>query len=153
MVERSLITDDVRALIGSTAAPVEVRVTRRAVQRTMDVYLGHHRRDFAPGDPVPGFVLAALEPEAEPVDVPNLLPDTLLISNEMMFERELRLDEPLVLQSRLADISERFGGRFGYSLYIRTEVDVLEPGGTLAARSVRTMMQYDAASAGPGEGE
>ena len=52
---------------------------------------------------------------------------------------------------RIVDISERFGGRFGYSIDFRSEVALSEPGlGTVVARSVRTMTQYNAADARDG---
>ena len=49
------------------------------------------------------------------------------------------------------DISERFGGRFGYSIDFRSEVALSEPvSGAVVARSVRTMTQYSAADARDG---
>jgi hypothetical protein len=150
--DQSLLTPEVRSLIGTASAPVTAEVTRRAVNRAMDVYLGNHDRRFNPGDIVPGFALVALEPEGEPSELPPLMPDSILISNEMEFERPIRLGEVLTLRTRLADINERFGGRFGYSLYFRSEVEFADASGAVVARSARTMMQYDAANA-TGEGE
>ena len=80
----------------------------------MDLYRGNHHGRLAEGDPVPGYVLVALQPEAESVAIPELMPNSLLISNELTVERPLRLGEQVTVQSRLADISERLGGRFGY---------------------------------------
>jgi len=152
MIEESLLTDDVRALIGRTGDPAPVRVTRRAAERAMDVYYGHHDGAVAPDGAVVGVVLAALENESESewLRFPDLLPDSLLISNEWEFERPLRLDEELTVQSRLVDINERFGGRFGYSIYFRSDVEFRDSNDAIVARSVRTMMQYDAASARDG---
>lgn len=144
MVSESLLTDEVRALIGRTTAPVPVALTSRMVERTMDVYLGSRPRRFAPGEAVPGFVLVALEAEAETFDVPQLLPDGLMISNEMMFERPLRLGEELTVQWRVGEIRERFGGQFGYSVFVPTEVLVRDATGEVVARTSRTMMYYDA---------
>jgi hypothetical protein len=148
--EESLLTPEVRALIGSARPPTSARVTLRAVNRAMDVYLGHHDHALGPGDPVPGYVLAAIEPETEIGALPSVLPDSLLISNEWQFERPLRLGEELTLTARLADISERFGGRFGYSLYFRSDVEFRDAAGTVVARSSRTMMQYDSSEAREG---
>src|SRR5688572_3117980 len=121
--------------------------------RAMDLYLG--RRDLLPrdGEMVPGYVLAALEPETDNVPVPELLPDSILVSNEWMFERPLRMGEELVANGRLADIVERFGGRFGYSLHFRSETEFHEPSGAVVARSVRTLMYYDARNAPEGADE
>lgn len=153
MPDESLVTPQVRALVGTATQPVTVEVTRRAVDRAMDVYFGDHEpASPAPGDIVSGFALVALEPDGEGMPLPNLMPDSILISNEMQFTRPIRLGEVLTIRSRLADVNERFGGRFGYSLYFRTEVEFTDPSGAIVATSARTMMQYDAANAA-GEGE
>jgi len=149
--EESLLTPEVRALIGSARPEAVATVTLRAVNRAMDTFLGRHNQSFAPGDDVPGYVLSALEPETEIGALPPVLPSSLLISNEWEFERPLRLGEQLTLTSRLADISERFGGRFGYSLYFRSDVEFRDVTGAVVARSVRTMMQYDSSAAREGE--
>jgi hypothetical protein len=142
------LTDDIRDLVGRAMPMLPVEVTLRAVQRAMDVYLGHH--DGAPtelGAPVPGYVLAALDSESEPPPLPNVLPNSLLISNEWSFERPLRLGEKLDVAYRITGISERFGGRFGYSIDFRTEDEFLDATGAVIARSARNMMQYDASAA------
>jgi len=155
MVEESLLTPEVRALVGRTTAPVRVRVTRRSLERALDVYYGRHDRaaNIAPGDPIPGVALAALDPEAEALNFPPVLPDAILISNEWEFERPLRMDEELTMQAKLADITERFGGRFGYSLYVRRDVEFRDETGEVIARSAHTMMHYDASNARAGEEE
>jgi hydroxyacyl-ACP dehydratase HTD2-like protein with hotdog domain len=153
MPEASLLTEETRAHIGRTSEPVTARITRRMAQRAMDLYLGHHDRPLVEGQPVPGVVLVALQAEGYVLETPDLMPNSVLISNEMQFERQLLLGEELIIQSRVADISERFGGRFGYSLYLRTEVDFTDAAGALAARTVQTLMYYDAANARDGGDE
>ena len=153
MPDASLLTDDVRATIGRASEPVTARITRRMAQKAMDLYLGHHDRPLVEGGPVPGVILVALQAEGEQVESPDLMPNSVLISNEMQFERQLLLGEELTIQSRIADISERFGGRFGYSLYLRTEVEFRDAAGAVAARTVQTLMYYDAASARADGGE
>ena len=143
MPEQSLLTDDVRALVGATSEPVEVEVTLLAVERAIEVY-GGRPRSFAAGDPVPGYVTSALASVAKGVELPTLLPRNILISNELAFERPLRLGERLSVRERIADISERFGGQFGYGIYIRSETEFLDASGEVVARTARTMMQYDA---------
>ena len=152
MPDESLLTDKVRASIGRASEPATARITRRMAQKAMDLYLGHHDRPLVEGGPVPGVILVALQAEGEQVESPDLMPNSVLISNEMQFERPLLLGEELTIQSRIADITERFGGRFGYSLYLRTEVDFRDPAGELAARTVQTLMYYDAAG-GRGDGD
>lgn len=147
MPEESLLTGEVRALIGREAPAAPARITRRALHRAMDVYLGHHTESYADGDELPGWVLEAIDSEAEPLPTPMLLPQSLLISNEWAFERPLRLGEELQASNRIANISERFGGRFGYSLDVRTETTFRDAAGAIVARSSRNLMQYDPAGA------
>lgn len=150
MPDASLLTDDVRALIGVPHPIPPVTVTVRAVHRAMEVYLGD-RRDIplVEGSPVPGFTLAALDPEVEESrpDVPRLMPNSLLISNDWHFERPLLLGEAFTRVYAITNVSERFGGRFGYSIDFRTEVQFLDPSGAIVARSGSTMTQYNAADA------
>lgn len=151
MPEESLLTDDVRALIGRAVPLAGVRVTRRAYQRALDVYLGEHDDGPPEGADVPGYVIEALNSETEPPPIPALLPNSILIANEWQFERPLRMGEQLEKTHRIVDISERFGGRFGYSIDIRTEVALSEPAsGEVVARNLHTMTQYSAADARDG---
>ncbi|MGE5595657.1 MAG: MaoC family dehydratase N-terminal domain-containing protein [Hyphomicrobiales bacterium] len=142
MPDESLLTPEVRAYAGRTSEPVRVRVSARAVRRAIETY-GGRRREFAEGDEVPGIVTVALEAESEPIAMPEVLPRSLLISNEMSFERPLRLGEELTVRQRIADISERLGGRFGYSIYVRSETEFFDASGQLVASTARTMMQYE----------
>src|SRR6478736_4213152 len=97
MPDASLLTPEVLALVGRESEPVKAVLSSKAVRHAIEVYGGDASRRFAPGDAVPNFAFAALEPDALPVNVPDLLPDSLLVSNEMEFERELRLGEELSL--------------------------------------------------------
>jgi hypothetical protein len=128
--------------------PLEPQVvSRRAVHKAMDLYLGHH--DHAPqeGQPAPGFVIAALEFAMEQEELPELLPNSMLISNEWQFERRLIVGEVLRSEALVADVSERFGGKFGYTITIRSEIVLTGSDDRVAARSVRTMMYYDPTNA------
>ena len=154
MQEESLLTDEVRAHIGKVATPGSARVTPRALFRASETYYGKPWEPVpADGEPVPGIVIAAIETESAGLEIPTVMPNSLLISNEWQFERPLRMGEDLDVQARLADITERFGGRFGYSLYFRSEIEFRESSGTVVARSVNTMMQYDARNANGGNEE
>ena len=150
MPDASLLTDDVRALIGVTHPLEPVRVTLRAVRRATEVYLGHPGdAPYADGDPVPGYAIAGLDAdsESERPQPPKLLPNSLLISNDWQFERPLRLGEEFQRVYSVTNISERFGGRFGYSIDFRSEVQFADPEGNVIARSGSTMTQYDASDA------
>lgn len=149
MIEESLLTDDVRALVGKVTSRSVARITPQALFRASDTFYGHGWEPVpAPGEPVPGITLGALEIESGGLHLPEILPSTIIISNEWQFERQLKMGEEVEVVSRIADISERVGGRFGYSLHFRTEVAFQEPGdGPVIARTVQTMMQYDPANA------
>lgn len=147
MREASVLTPEVLELVGRRSAPVEVTISTRSVRRAMDLYLGHHDLPIDEGKPVPGYVLLALQPESEGVRVPDLLPSSLLVSNEFGLERPLTLGETLVATSTLAALNERFGGRFGYSVNARSEVEFRDSSGALVATMASTLMYYDPADA------
>lgn len=143
MQEESLVTDAIRELVGRRTALEPQTVTRRAVQKAMDLYLGHQRGAPDVGEPAPGFVIAALELGGDQEEFPALLPNSMLISNEWQWERRLIVGETLRSEAVVADISERFGGRFGYNVTVRREIVLTGADGVVAARSVNTMMYYD----------
>jgi hypothetical protein len=51
----------------------------------------------------------------------------------------------------VANIAERFGGQFGYSIDFRMDTEYRDASGGLVATSSTNMMQYDAASGRGGE--
>lgn len=153
MPEESLLTDEVRALIGQTGEPASVHVTPQVFIRATETFTRRHVRPPAEGAPLPGYVVAGLTTNGDAPALPSLMPNSLLIANEWSFERPLRMGEQLTAQSRIADIVERFGGQFGYSLHFRTEVEYRDRDGAVVARAGHTMMQYDASEARRGEDE
>lgn len=153
MPEESLLTDEVRALVGRPGEPATVQVTPQVFVRATETFTLHHVQPPAEGEPVPGYVIAGLTTNGDAPSIPSLMPNSLLIANEWSFERPLRMGERLTAQSRIADIVERFGGQFGYSLHFRTEVEYRDARGEVVARAGHTMMQYDASEARRGEDE
>jgi acyl dehydratase len=147
MTDVSLLDDELKGMIGRAAEATQVVVTATAVKRAREVYFGVVAPPPAEGDEVEGVVIAALETSTGQLRVPDVMPNSVLISNEWEFERPLRAGDALTAQSRLADITERFGGQFGYSLYFRTEVELRDATGALVARTATTLMQYDARNA------
>jgi len=153
MPDASLLTDDVRALVGRATPLGTVRVTPKAYRRAIEVYTGEPPLAVPPpGAPIPGYLIAALDSESPtPAPaVPALLPNSILIANEWQFERPLRMGEELESHHTLVAVTERFGGRFGYSIDFRTEVAFTDPSGATVARSSNTMTQYSAAEARDG---
>jgi len=149
MADQSLITDEVRSHIGRTTDLRPVVVTTVAVARAVGVYGGEVPQEGI----APGFVLMNLAPEGQSLHLPNLMPASLLISNEFALERPLQVGEELQARSRIADISERLGGQFGHALYVRTDVEFFDRQGARVGRSASTMMHYDPAGGRQREGE
>ena len=149
-MDQSLITDEVRSHIGRTTDLRPVVVTPEAIARATAVYGG-----VVPLEGMaPGFVLMNLSPEGQSLlRLPDLMPASLLVSNEFALERPLQVGETLQARSRIADISERLGGQFGHALYVRTDVEFFDDEGALVGRSASTLMHYDPAGGRQREGE
>jgi hypothetical protein len=146
--DASLLTDEVRALVGRETALGRVEVTARAWRRAVEVYTERVPEETpAAGEPVSGYVIAALDTEYEQSQLPNLLPNSILISNQWQFERPMRMGETYDAAYQVVDVTERLGGRFGYSIDFRAEVVYRDEAGEVVARSGRTMTQYNAADA------
>lgn len=145
--DQSLLTDAVRALVGRRTDLGIAVVTPRLVERATEVYYGTQGRAYAEGEEVPGYVISGLDPENDPPELPRLLPQSILISNEWAFERYPRLGETLSLTSITANVAERFGGQFGYSIDFRVDTEYRAADGSLVATSSTNMMQYDASAA------
>lgn len=154
MSEESLLTDELRAQIGRASESLPVEVTLKAVQRSAEVYHGKPvHLDLKPGDDVPGYAIAALGTDSEDLNFDAPMPNSVLVSNEWIYERPLRLGEVLHCRQRIGDISERFGGQFGQSLHVRRETEYADASGEVVARSVNTLMYYDARNARRGGAE
>lgn len=153
MPDESLLTDEVRALVGREQVLGEVQVTPRGVRRAIEVYTGRAPTSLpAEGEEVPGYAIAAFEGDFQSEPLPTLMPNSLLIANEWTFERPLRMGETLTAVHVVAAITERFGGRFGYSIDTRTETQYKDAQGNIVARSGFTLTQYSAADARDGGG-
>jgi len=146
MADQSLLTDEIRALVGQATESREAIVSEEAVRRAVGVY-GGDVPSLKEGGIVPGFVLTGLMPEGDNIRIPNLLPKSVLVSNEFAIERPLVLGERLMARSRIADISERLGGQFGHGLYVRSEQEFRGLDGEVVGRTASTLMHYDPAGA------
>lgn len=152
--DQSLLTDDVRALIGQETDMGTVTVTPKSWRHAVEVYTGKVPAETpADGEPISGYAIAALETDYELTELPPLMPNSILIANQWEFERPLHMGETLHASYRLVDITERFGGRFGYSLDYRAEVVYRDAAGQVVARSGRTMTQYSASEARDRDGD
>ncbi|MFQ5382492.1 MAG: hypothetical protein ACE5EF_12855 [Dehalococcoidia bacterium] len=145
MAEGSLITDEIRALIGRQGEPSRVAVGEEAVRRAIGSFGGDQETPLAAGDPVPGVALMNIAPfrEDQELGLRDLMPASILVSNEFSIERPIRLGEEFSAASRVADITERLGGQFGHALYVRHEVEFRDGQGLVVGRTASTMMHYD----------
>jgi hydroxyacyl-ACP dehydratase HTD2-like protein with hotdog domain len=145
-MEASLITDEVRALIGASSEPVSVQLSRHHVAKALFAVSGS--RDNVPqdGEIAPVCAFGSIEGEGNRLDTPTLMPKFMIVSNDWSFERPMRVGETYTCARRIVDISERLGGRFGYAIYIRTDNEFRDAEGNLVAYATTNVMQYDPAN-------
>ncbi len=144
--ERSLLTEELRAAIGSKTEPrtfiIDRQIARRlaeALDEDADVITGS---EFAPA-----FYIAAFETEMAPAALPQPLQGGVLAGDEWDLLRSLRWNEQITGSGCIADIYERFGGRNGQTLYMRYEWAFEDSAGEPVARASRIMARWSAASA------
>ncbi len=130
-------------MVGNTGTPTEVVVDAGTVRRAQETFLGKVGVVPSVGERVPSYTLAALGADTGMLGELDVLPSSLLVSNEWTLERPILLGEALTARSRIADIAEKFGGRFGYGIHVRTEVDFRDAKDELVAQSSTTLMYYD----------
>lgn len=142
-VQESRITDEHRAMIGRASDPIEV-TPREADARRMRELLGDDDPRWADGTGVaPPYILAMLEPRLPEDLSPRVLSSGILTQTEWTFSRPIRLEEPLQAVTRLIDVRDRLGGRYGYSVLVMFQTSYLTAGGEEAAASLRTITQFD----------
>ncbi len=144
--QRSLISDDVRAMIGSEAAP-RVFVVDPVVGRRLAEALGEDPDAFNASEFAPSFYFSAYESFIPPTGIAGELASGVLAGDEWEQYRPLRWGERIVSTGRIADIYERFGGRHGQTLYLRYEWRFTDEQGMLVAVSRRIFARYATADA------
>lgn len=149
MSDESLLTDEVRAFVGRATEPVTVRITRGHVRRAMLAVTGDASRIPADGEIVPGYVLAALDGDADLLETPRVLPSGVLVGTDWAVERPLRMGDEFTAVRRIADVSERLGGRYGHTISFRVDVEYRDADGALVARASLQTNQFDPANARP----
>ncbi len=153
MADQSLISDELRSYEGRRGPERPVSVTDDVVERALGVFGSGGSRSFREGEVVPGFTLMSLSPDGEVADlrIPEPMPQALMVSNEFSLERPLRMGEELTAQSCVADISERLGGRFGHSIYVRRDLEFRDAAGILVGRTASTLIYYRTEGSGQGD--
>ena len=142
-VTESKITDEHRAMIGKRSEPIEV-TPRTADARRMRDLLDDRDPRWADGTGVaPPYILAMVEPRLPAELSPQVLSSGILTQTEWTFSRPIRLEEPLQAVTRLIDVRDRLGGRYGYSVLVMFQTSYLNREGEEAAASLRTITQFD----------
>ena len=139
--ERSLITDAVRALIGTTAPP-RTFVIERQVARRLAEALDEDPEAIAAGEFAPSFYVSAFEAQIAPTGIPGELESGILAGDEWEQFQPLRWEQRLTSVGRIADVYERFGGRHGQTLYLRYEWTFTDETGALVAIARRVLARY-----------
>jgi hypothetical protein len=139
--ERSLLTDSVRALIGSTS---ETRsyVVDRLVARRLAEALGEDPDAVAAEEFAPSFYFSAFEMQIVATGLPGELESGVLAGDEWEQRRPLRWGERITSSGRVGDIYERFSGRHGQSLYLRYEWTFTDDRGDIVGISRRILTRY-----------
>ncbi len=141
--EESVVTEEVRARVGKETEPREFVLGSESVMQIVAA-AGEDPAPFAAeGAEVPLYAALALDRGQPSLELPILMPASLLNSNEWEFFRPPRVGERLVVRGKIGEVRERFGGQFGHSVIVRFEYDFRTPDGELVARSARALTEYD----------
>jgi hypothetical protein len=140
-IERSLITDEHRAVIGVKSDPIEVTVKEEDAHRMRDLMDDRDPR-YADGTGIaPPYAIASLGTPRR--SIPNVLPGGLLTQQEWKFTRPFRIGETLKAVSQVIDMRDRLGGRYGYSVLVTAATDYYDSNGEHVAATMTTITQFD----------
>ncbi len=142
--ERSLLTEELKAAIGSRTEPRTFVIDRQIARRLAEA-LDEDADAITRGEYAPAFYVAAFETEMAPAALPGLFQGGVLAGDEWDLLRPLRWNEQITGSGSVADIYERFGGRNGQTLYMRYEWAFVDSAGEPVARASRIMARWSAA--------
>lgn len=140
--EQSLITDEHRALIGQKSDPTTVTVKEVDAHRMRDILEDTDPRWADDSGLAAGYVISSFGGRPNR-SMPQILPGGLLTQQEWRFTRPFKVGETLQAVSQIADIRERLGGRYGYSVLVTTGTDYYDTNGEHVAGSMITITQFD----------
>lgn len=148
----SLLNDAHRARIGVPSPPVHVVVEPEEVRR-LCAALGETDPRYAPGTGIaPPYIIGSLGGGGS-WDFEGL-PQRLMTQQEWKVHRELRVGEHLTAVSRLVDVRERLGGRYGHSVLVTGSTEYRDAAGLPVAETLVTLVYFDPSATGgedPGE--
>src|SRR5207302_496522 len=125
----------------------QVMVTADLVEHAIAVHGRTTERVFAPGDAVPGIVLLGLSRRDMVLPLPHPARQSSQLTDELSFERPLRLGEALQRRTQLLGMRERMGGRFGHHLQSHETLEFIDEDGAVVARRSFTWGHHDPAVA------
>jgi acyl dehydratase len=148
----SIVTDQLRAMVGAESEPSEVEVERTAIRKYAEAIQDpnpvYYDAAFASRTPhgsiiAPPTFLCTFEQQGESLNVPIPASHTESLNGgvEYLYERPIRLHEVLTVTRRLADVHEKTG-RLGQMLFLIHEVAYRDRDGQLAARQIETHIRY-----------
>ncbi|MCC6381568.1 MAG: MaoC family dehydratase N-terminal domain-containing protein [Dehalococcoidia bacterium] len=149
--EQSLITDEMRALIGVRGEPRTVVVREEDARRVRDVLGDSDPRYRDETGVAPPYVLSMLGGGQRMSGMPRVLPGGLMTQQEWRFFRPFVIGEALTAYQSVVDIRERLGGRYGHSVLVTMGIDYHNGGGDLVASFFETLTQFDPNAARKGE--
>jgi hypothetical protein len=144
--DRSLISDELRASIGTTSAPRSFIVERLVAGRLAEA-LGEDAAAVTSAAHAPVYYVSAFETQMAELSLPSGLGQGVLAGDDWELRRPLRWDERLICVGRVADVYERFGGQHGQTLYMRHQWEFRDEAGELVATGTRIFARYFAAPA------
>jgi len=139
--QQSLITDRLRAAIGTATEPRTFVVTKQVAARLAEA-LGEDPEAVTAAATAPPFYIAAFETQMPADELPVELAAAVLAGDECELRRPLRWGERISGRGRVADIYERFGGRHGQTLYLRYAWTFEDERGDVVATAHRIMVRY-----------
>lgn len=141
--EKSMITDEHRAVIGVKSDPTPVTVKEEDARRMRDI-LGDTDPRYADGTGIaPPYVLSGLGGGRPSTRMPQVLPGGLLTQIEWRFFKPIKIGATLQAVNSVVDIRDRLGGRYGYSVIVMSQTEYLDEGGEAVAASLMSITQYD----------
>ncbi len=139
--ERSLITDEMRALVGATSGSSTFTIERLTARRLAEA-LGEDAEAVAQAPSPPSYYVAAFETQMAGAGQAFDLTGGVLAGDEWEHRRALRWGEQITGEGRVADVYERFGGRHGQTVYLRYEWTFTDANGKVVAVGRRILARY-----------
>ena len=143
----SVITDDMRALIGAESPPITYRVSHREIARFNAAITGdlppveNDPENAEPGIEANPLILRSFITAPYDPPFPEPFHDILDGGSRFSFVRPVVAGDEITVVRKMVDIFEK-SGRFGPMLFKITEVSYTDRGGGLVATQESTSISY-----------